>query len=105
MLSVNELESGYGPMQVLWKPSIEVEKGTITSLLGPNGVGKSTMLATIFGSVEPWGGSVTYKDQDVTTVPTHKKVELGIALVPEGKHLFPGMTVYENLSMGAYFPV
>jgi branched-chain amino acid transport system ATP-binding protein len=102
MLSVNELESGYGPMQVLWKPSIEVEKGTITSLLGPNGVGKSTMLATIFGSVEPWGGSVTYKDQDVTTVPTHKKVELGIALVPEGKHLFPGMTVYENLSMGAY---
>lgn len=102
MLSVKELESGYGSMQVLWKPSIEVAKGTITSLLGPNGVGKSTMLATIFGSVEPWGGRVTYKDQDVTTVPTHKKVELGIALVPEGKHLFPGMTVYENLSMGAY---
>lgn len=102
MLSVNELESGYGPMQVLWKPSLEVQKGTITSLLGPNGVGKSTMLATIFGSVEPWGGRVIYKDQDVTTVPTHKKVEMGIALVPEGKHLFPGMTVYENLSMGAY---
>ncbi|MEJ2098603.1 MAG: ABC transporter ATP-binding protein [Desulfobacterales bacterium] len=102
MLSINELESGYGSMQVLWKPSIEVEKGTITSLLGPNGVGKSTMLATIFGSVEPWGGSVTYNEQDVTTVPTHKKVGMGIALVPEGKHLFPGMTVYENLSMGAY---
>ena len=102
MLRVNELESGYGSMQVLWKPSIEVEKGTITSLLGPNGVGKSTLLGTIFGSVEPWGGRVTYKDQDVTTVPTHKKVEIGIALVPEGKHLFPGMTVYENLSMGAY---
>jgi branched-chain amino acid transport system ATP-binding protein len=102
MLSIHELESGHGPMQVLWKPSLEVKKGTITSLLGPNGVGKSTMLATIFGSVEPWGGRVTYKNQDVTTVPTHKKVELGIALVPEGKHLFPGMTVYENLSMGAY---
>lgn len=102
MLRINELESGYGPMQVLWKPSIEVEKGTITSLLGPNGVGKSTMLATIFGSVAPWGGRVTYRDQDVTGVPTHKKVELGIALVPEGKHLFPEMTVYENLAMGAY---
>ena len=102
MLSVNELESGYGSMQVLWKPSIEVEKGTITSLLGPNGVGKSTLLGTIFGSVEPWAGRVTYNGQDITTVPTHKKVELGIALVPEGKHLFPGMTVYENLSMGAY---
>jgi branched-chain amino acid transport system ATP-binding protein len=102
MLGVIELESGYGPMQVLWKPNLNVEKGTITSLLGPNGVGKSTMLATIFGSIEPWGGRVTYKDQDVTKVPTHKKVELGMALVPEGKHLFPGMTVYENLSMGSY---
>jgi branched-chain amino acid transport system ATP-binding protein len=102
MLSVKELESGYGPMQVLWKPSIEVKQGTITSLLGPNGVGKTTMLATIFGSIEPWGGEVNYKGQDITTVPTHKKVELGIALVPEGKHLFPGMTVYENLSMGSY---
>jgi branched-chain amino acid transport system ATP-binding protein len=102
MLSVKELESGYGPMQVLWKPSIDVKKGTITSLLGPNGAGKSTMLATIFGSLEPWRGEVNYKGQDITTVPTHKKVGLGIALVPEGKHLFPGMTVYENLSMGAY---
>ena len=75
MLSVNELESGYGSMQVLWKPSIEVEKGTITSLLGPNGVGKSTLLGTIFGSVEPWGGRVTYNGQDIISVPTHKKVE------------------------------
>jgi branched-chain amino acid transport system ATP-binding protein len=102
MLNVIDLESGYGPMQVLWKPSIEIKKGTITSLLGPNGVGKSTMLGTIFGSIAPWGGSIVYKDEDVTTVPSHKKVDMGIALVPEGKHLFPEMTVYENLSMGAY---
>jgi branched-chain amino acid transport system ATP-binding protein len=102
MLSVKELETGYGPMQVLWKPSIDVKRGTITSLLGPNGVGKTTMLVTIFGSLEPWKGEVNYKGQDITTVPTHKKVEMGIALVPEGKHLFPGMTVYENLSMGSY---
>ncbi len=102
MLQVKDLESGYGSMQVLWKPSLEVKRGTITSLLGPNGAGKSTLLATIFGSVEPWGGKVIYEDRDVTQIPTHKKVDMGIALVPEGKHLFPNMSVYENLSMGAY---
>jgi branched-chain amino acid transport system ATP-binding protein len=89
-------------MQVLWKPSLKVKKGTITSLLGPNGVGKSTFLSTVFGSVEPWDGTIQYKGEDVTKVPTHKKVEMGIALVPEGKHLFPNMNVYENLAMGAY---
>jgi len=102
MLDVKDLESGYGPMQVLWKPALTVRKGTITSLLGPNGVGKSTLLATVFGSVAPWSGSIYFMDQDVTKVPTHKKVDMGLALVPEGKHLFPNMTVYENLAMGAY---
>ncbi|MBW1802947.1 MAG: ABC transporter ATP-binding protein [Deltaproteobacteria bacterium] len=102
MLYVKDLESGYGPMQVLWQPSLEVKKGSITSLLGPNGVGKSTLLATVFGSVEPWRGRVEYSGKDVTKLPTHKKVEMGIALVPEGKHLFLNMNVYENLSMGAY---
>lgn len=102
MLKVVDLESGYGPMQVLWKPSLEAKKGSITSLLGPNGVGKSTFLSTVFGSVEPWGGKVYYDGNDVTLLPTHKKVEMGIAMVPEGKHLFPNMNVYENLAMGAY---
>jgi len=102
MLTVKELESGYGPMQVLWKPSLAVRKGTITSLLGPNGVGKSTLLFTVFGSVTPWSGQIIFEEQDVTKMPTHKKVGQGLALVPEGKHLFPNMTVFENLSMGAY---
>ena len=102
MLTIKDLESGYGPMQVLWKPSLTVKKGTITSLLGPNGVGKSTLLSTVFGSVEPWAGEIYYKGEDVTFVTTHQKVEMGLALVPEGKHLFPNMSVYENLSMGAY---
>lgn len=102
MLRVENLESGYGPMQVLWKPSLEVEKGTITSLLGPNGVGKSTLLRTVLGSVLPWGGKIIYEDEEITHLPTHKKVDLGITLVPEGKHLFGGMTVHENLTMGAY---
>lgn len=102
MLTVQDLESGYGPMQVLWKPSLQVKRGTITSLLGPNGVGKSTFLSTVFGSVEPWGGKIQYEEKDITALPTHKKVEMGMALVPEGKHLFPNMNVHENLAMGAY---
>jgi branched-chain amino acid transport system ATP-binding protein len=102
MLKVESLESGYGPMQVLWQPSLEVRKGSITSLLGPNGVGKSTLLHTILGSVPPWGGKVIYEDLDVTGLPSHRKVDLGLTLAPEGKHLFPGMTVHENLLMGAY---
>jgi branched-chain amino acid transport system ATP-binding protein len=102
MLKVNNLESGYGSMQVLWGPNLEVQKGSITSLLGPNGVGKTTLLRTIFGSIDPWGGKIFYDDQDVTHLPTHKKVNLGLVLVPEGRHLFVGMSVHENLVMGAY---
>lgn len=102
MLKIENLESGYGPMQVLWGPKIEVETGSITSLLGPNGAGKTTLLRTVFGSVEPWGGRITYEEKDITRLPTHEKVELGIVLVPEGRHLFTGMNVHENLIMGAY---
>lgn len=102
LLKVEHLESGYGPMQVLWQPSLEVAEGTITSLLGPNGVGKTTLLQTILGSVDLYGGSVLYREKDVTHLPTHMKVELGIVLAPEGKHLFTGMSVYENLLMGAF---
>jgi len=102
MLKIENIESGYGSMQVLWGPSLEVKKGSITSLLGPNGVGKTTLLMTILGSIEPWGGKITYEDREVTHLPTHKKVDLGISLVPEGKHLFVDMSVHENLVMGAY---
>ena len=101
-MKIENIESGYGPMQVLWKPSLEVSEGAITSLLGPNGVGKSTLLWTILGAVRPWRGRITYDGMDVTFFPTHKKVDLGITLVPEGKHLFSGMTVHRNLMMGAY---
>jgi len=102
MLKVEKLESGYGAMQVLWQPDLEVKKGTITSLLGPNGVGKSTLLGAIMGSVPVWKGKVHYEGMDITLTPSHKKVELGLTLVPEGRHLFTGMTVAENLLMGAY---
>ena len=102
MLKVEGIESGYGVMQVLWGPSLEVEMGAIRALLGPNGVGKTTLLRTVLGLIEPWGGRIIYEDVEITHLPTHKKVELGIVLVPEGKHLFTGMNVHENLTMGAY---
>ncbi len=102
MLKVEDLESGYGPMQVLWGPSLEIKKGSITSLLGPNGVGKTTLLRTIFGSIEPWSGRIIYEGENITHLPTHKKVDRGVVLVPEGRHLFVSMSVHENLTMGAY---
>ncbi len=102
MLKVENLESGYGPMQVLWGPSIDIKAGTITSLLGPNGAGKSTLLWTILGSVKVREGTVNYDGNDITTLPPHVKVDMGLTMVPEGKHLFKEMTVYDNLIMGAY---
>lgn len=102
MLSIEGLESGYGPMQVLWGPSLQAKAGCITSLLGPNGAGKTTLLRTVFGLTTAWKGRIIYEGQEVTHLPTHKKVEMGIVLAPEGRHLFTGMTVQENLSMGAY---
>ncbi|MCJ7499351.1 ABC transporter ATP-binding protein [bacterium] len=102
MLKVEKLESGYGSMQVLWGPDLEVKAGSITSLLGPNGAGKSTLLWTILGTVTPTNGKVYFEGQDVTDLPAHKKVNLGLTMVPEGKNLFKEMTVFDNLSMGAY---
>jgi branched-chain amino acid transport system ATP-binding protein len=102
MLKVEKIESGYGPMQVLWGPNLTVKPGTITSLLGPNGAGKSTLLWTILGAVPVKGGRVLFEGNDVTSLPPHRKVDLGLTLVPEGKHLFREMTVLENLHMGAY---
>ncbi len=102
MLIVKDLESGYGEMQVLWGVSLEVKKDSITTVLGPNGAGKSTTLKSIFGIIKPWNGTIEFNGEDVTNLPPHKKVELGMTLVPEGRHLFPNMTVDENLVLGAY---
>lgn len=89
-------------MQVLWGTDIEVKVGSITALLGPNGAGKTTLLRTVLGTVKPWEGHIIYDGKDITHLPPHKKVEMNIALVPEGRHLFANMTVQENLIMGAY---
>jgi len=102
MLSIKKLESGYGSMQVLWGVDVEVGERRIVSILGPNGAGKTTLLNTIMGFIKPWSGRILYQNIDITKTPPHKKVELGINIVPEGRRLFPQMSVRENLLLGAY---
>lgn len=104
MLRVEGLVTGYGSMQVLWGLDLSVENGSITALLGPNGAGKTTLLRAISGVLRAWDGRILYNGQDVTENPSHQRVRDGLVLVPEGRHLFPTMTVYENLLMGAYLP-
>lgn len=101
-LKVSDLESGYGKIQVLWGVSLRLEERGFTAILGPNGAGKTTLLRTIMGIVKPWRGRVELFNLDVTYTPPHRKVEMGLTMVPEGRKLFPDLTVRENLEMGAY---
>jgi len=104
MLELRDLDAGYGDLQVLWGVSLDVESGEIVSLLGSNGAGKTTLLRAISGLIRPFKGKISFKGEDITQLPSHKRVELGLSLVPEGRQLFPMMTVMENLEMGAYTP-
>lgn len=102
ILEVNEVSSGYGEVQILWDVSIKLERGKLTSLVGANGVGKTTLMRTIVGLLKPSQGSVIFNGQDVTRLSAHAKAAAGLVLVPEGRQLFTDMTVYENLEMGAF---
>jgi len=102
MLEAHHIDSFYGDMQVLRQVSLKVNEGEIVALFGPNGHGKSTLLKTISGLHPPTSGSVTYKGQEISKLPTHKIVEMGLAYIPEERHLFRDMTVLENLKLGAY---
>jgi len=82
--------------------SLEVDSGEIVSLLGSNGAGKTTTLRVVSGLLRPFSGKVMFKGEDITKLPSHRRVEMGLALVPEGRQLFPEMTVVGNLEMGAY---
>lgn len=101
ILETKSLEAGYKGIKVLWGISITIRHGEILSILGPNGAGKSTLLRAIMGLIKPLSGKVEFKGQDVTYVPPHEKVKLGLYLVPDNRGLFPDMSVYENLLMGA----
>ena len=102
VLQIEKLESGYGEVQVLWGISLKVQAGKVTTIIGTNGAGKTTTLRTIMGSISPWSGRVLMNGQDVTRLSPHAKAGRGLVLVPEGRQLFPDMSVEENLEMGGY---
>jgi branched-chain amino acid transport system permease protein len=102
MLDLNGLGSGYKPLQVLWDVELFLQEGEWLALLGSNGAGKSTLLKTIAGLLKPFHGEIRYQGRALNVLPVHERLELGIALVPEGRRLFAGMTVRENLMMGAF---
>ncbi|MBI3092323.1 MAG: ABC transporter ATP-binding protein [Candidatus Tectomicrobia bacterium] len=102
MLEVRNLSIAYGDIRVLWGISLEVKKGEIVTLVGSNGAGKTTTLRTISGILRPLDGEVTFEGEPLRGNLPHRNVELGIAHIPEGRRLFPDMTVIENLEMGSY---
>ncbi len=101
ILEIRDLTSGYGEVQILWGANLASREGKLTSLVGTNGAGKTTMLRTIMGLTRPWSGSVWFEGQDVSNLPAYTKAEMGLVLVPEGRQLFTDMSVVENLEMGA----
>lgn len=102
MLKIQDLYVSYGGIEAVKGISMEVPEGSIVTLIGANGAGKSTTLRTISGLVKPKSGTITYFGEDITSCPTESLVQKGITLVPEGRHVFPDLTVAENLKIGAY---
>ena len=102
MLKVRNIDVFYGDVQALWDVSFSVAEGEVVTLIGANGAGKSTVLKTVCGLLAPRRGEVDLEMDDVTGVPPERLVSRGVVLVPEGRQLWPGMTVKENLEMGAY---
>ena len=102
MLEVKDLEVYYGMIQAIKGVSFHVDQGEVIALIGANGAGKTTILHTVTGLLSPKKGSVVFEGQEVTKIPAHKIVSLGMSHVPEGRRVFAELSVYENLKMGAY---
>ena len=102
MLEVKDLEVYYGVIRAIKGISFEVNKGEVIALIGANGAGKTTTLHTVTGLLSPKKGHVIFEGKDITKVPAHKIVSMGMAHVPEGRRVFAELSVYENLKMGAY---
>ena len=102
MLEVKDLEVYYGVIQAIKGISFHVDKGEVIALIGANGAGKTTTLHTVTGLLSPKKGHVMFEGKDITKVPAHKIVSMGMAHVPEGRRVFAELSVYENLKMGAY---
>jgi branched-chain amino acid transport system ATP-binding protein len=101
-LKIGGLDAWYGDIQVLWDASLHVEQGEIVALIGPNGAGKTTLLRAVTGLHRGKSGSVTLGNAPLHALPAHRVVEAGVILVPEGRRLFGGLSVIENLEVGAY---
>jgi branched-chain amino acid transport system ATP-binding protein len=102
MLKVEGLNGGYGDVQILWDVNLEIEEGGITALVGANGVGKTTLIRTLAGALTPYTGTITYDGRDITKVSQAKRAAMGIMMIPEGRQLYSGLSVEDNLIMGAY---
>jgi branched-chain amino acid transport system ATP-binding protein len=102
LLDVRAIDAAYGDVRVLSQLSLDVKQGEIVTLLGSNGAGKTTTLRCICGVLAPKSGEVFFQGKPLSEVPAHDRSSLGIALVPEGRELWPGLTVRENLELGAY---
>ena len=102
MLKIKKLTVQYGPLPALYEVSLEVKKGEIVSLLGPNGAGKTTLLLTLSGILKTTEGRIIFEKEDITNLNPHKIVSRGIGHVPQGRHIFPTLSVIDNLVMGAY---
>ena len=104
MLALSGVSAGYGSVRAVSNVSITVGEGEAVGLLGANGAGKSTTLRAISGLVRPTSGTITFRGKNIDSLPAYKITELGIAHVPEGRQVFPELTVKENLEIGAYIP-
>ena len=102
MLEVKDLEVYYGVIQAIKGVSFEVDQGEVIALIGANGAGKTTILHTVTGLLSPKCGSVIFEGQEITKIPGHKIVSMGMAHVPEGRRVFANLTVLQNLKLGAY---
>ncbi len=102
MLKVDKIDVYYGDLQALWEVSLAMKEGEMVALVGSNGAGKSTLLKTVSGLLRPRRGSITYQGIRIDHQEAHKILEAGISMVPEGRRLFPDMSVLENLELGAY---
>jgi branched-chain amino acid transport system ATP-binding protein len=101
VLEINQLDVFYGDLQALWNLSMTIEDGKIVTLVGSNGSGKSTVMKAITGLLKSRTGEIIFNDVNISRLPPHRIVEMGICLVPEGRRLFPEMSVLENLEVGA----
>ena len=102
VVTVDDLDAGYGGVQILHQVSMTARTGEVTCIFGPNGCGKSTLLKAMVGVIDPWAGTITLDDDDLTHLPSHRTLGRGLAMMPQGGGVFPQLSVRDNLRIGGY---